>query len=88
MAEVEPGPAPLQGGEYGPRPSPPESPVIIGVPKEIKTREYRVGIVPAGVRALTARGHKVLVEKSAAAIHPISVVSFTALTRPLGAKRA
>jgi alanine dehydrogenase len=39
--------------------------VIIGVPKEIKTREYRVGMTPAGVRALTTRGHKVLVEKSA-----------------------
>jgi len=39
--------------------------VIIGVPKEIKTREYRVGMTPAGVRSLTARGHKVLVEKGA-----------------------
>ena len=39
--------------------------MIIGVPKEIKTREYRVGMVPAGVRTLTGRGHKVLVEKGA-----------------------
>lgn len=39
--------------------------MIIGVPKEIKTREYRVGMTPAGVRSLTQRGHKVLVEKSA-----------------------
>ncbi len=39
--------------------------MIIGVPKEIKTREYRVGMTPAGVRSLTARGHKVLVEKGA-----------------------
>ncbi len=39
--------------------------MIIGVPKEIKTREYRVGMTPAGVRSLTAHGHKVLVEKSA-----------------------
>jgi alanine dehydrogenase len=39
--------------------------VIIGVPKEIKVREYRVGMTPAGVRMLTSRGHKVLVEKSA-----------------------
>lgn len=37
----------------------------IGVPKEIKTREYRVGMTPAGVKQLTARGHKVLVEKGA-----------------------
>ena len=39
--------------------------MIIGVPKEIKIREYRVGMTPAGVRSLTQRGHKVLVEKSA-----------------------
>ncbi len=39
--------------------------MIIGVPKEIKTREYRVGMVPAGVAALTRKGHKVLVEKGA-----------------------
>ncbi len=39
--------------------------MIIGVPKEIKTREYRVGMTPAGVRSLVAKGHKVLVEKSA-----------------------
>jgi alanine dehydrogenase len=39
--------------------------VIIGVPKEIKTREYRVGMTPAGVRSLTSRGHTVLVERGA-----------------------
>jgi alanine dehydrogenase len=39
--------------------------MIIGVPKEIKTREYRVGMTPAGVKSLTSRGHKVLVEKNA-----------------------
>jgi alanine dehydrogenase len=39
--------------------------MLIGVPKEIKTREYRVGMTPAGVRALVAHGHKVVVEKSA-----------------------
>jgi len=39
--------------------------MIIGVPKEIKTREYRVGMVPAGVRTLVGRGHTVLVEKGA-----------------------
>jgi alanine dehydrogenase len=39
--------------------------MIIGCPKEIKTREYRVGLVPGGVAALTARGHQVLVEKGA-----------------------
>ena len=39
--------------------------MLIGVPKEIKTREYRVGLVPGGVQALTSRGHTVLVEKGA-----------------------
>src|SRR5205085_12423673 len=39
--------------------------MLIGVPKEIKTREYRVGLVPGGVQALTSRGHTVLVEKEA-----------------------
>ena len=39
--------------------------MIIGVPKEIKTEEYRVGMVPAGVRLLKAAGHRVLIERSA-----------------------
>ena len=39
----------------------------IGVPKEIKTEESRVGLTPAGVRELVARGHAVLVEHGAAA---------------------
>jgi alanine dehydrogenase len=37
----------------------------IGVPKESKDREYRVGVVPDGVRALTAAGHEVWVENGA-----------------------
>src|SRR5574340_770636 len=39
----------------------------IGVPKEIKTREYRVGMVPASVREAVSRGHKVLVQAGAGA---------------------
>ncbi|HKQ71435.1 MAG TPA: alanine dehydrogenase [Polyangiaceae bacterium] len=39
--------------------------MIIGVPKEIKTREYRVGMTPAGVRQLRKRGHAVHVEAGA-----------------------
>jgi alanine dehydrogenase len=39
--------------------------VIVGVPREIKTREYRVGLVPAGVHALAQAGHHVLVERGA-----------------------
>jgi alanine dehydrogenase len=37
----------------------------IGVPREIKVHEYRVGLVPAGVRELTAAGHQVIVETGA-----------------------
>jgi alanine dehydrogenase len=37
----------------------------IGVPRETKTREYRVGMTPAGVRSLTGRGHRVVVETAA-----------------------
>ena len=39
----------------------------IGVPKEIKIHEYRVGLVPAGVRELVASGHQVLVQSGAGA---------------------
>jgi alanine dehydrogenase len=41
--------------------------MMIGVPKEIKVREYRVGLVPANVRELTERGHSVIVETQAGA---------------------
>src|SRR5882724_4295694 len=37
----------------------------IGVPKEIKVHEYRVGLTPAGVRELVAAGHEVVVETHA-----------------------
>src|SRR6201991_143433 len=39
--------------------------MIIGVPKEIKDHETRVGITPAGVKSLAEAGHKVLVETHA-----------------------
>jgi alanine dehydrogenase len=39
--------------------------VIIGVPKEIKVQEYRVGLVPAGVQKLVAAGHTLYVEQGA-----------------------
>jgi alanine dehydrogenase len=39
--------------------------MILGVPKEVKDHETRVGITPAGVKALTEAGHKVLVETKA-----------------------
>ena len=37
----------------------------IGVPKEIKVEEYRVGLTPASVREYVARGHEVVVEHGA-----------------------
>jgi alanine dehydrogenase len=39
--------------------------MIIGVPKEIKTEEFRVGMTPVGARELVLGGHTVLVEKAA-----------------------
>jgi alanine dehydrogenase len=42
--------------------------MIIGVPKEIKDNEARVGITPAGVKALTEAGHSVLVQTQAGAM--------------------
>lgn len=39
--------------------------MLIGVPKEIKNNEFRVGLTPSGTEVLTAAGHKVLVERRA-----------------------
>jgi alanine dehydrogenase len=39
--------------------------MLVGVPKEIKDNEYRVGLIPSTVRELTAKGYGVLVETSA-----------------------
>jgi len=41
--------------------------MLVGVPKEIKDNEFRVGIVPSTVRELTEKGHQVLVETGAGA---------------------
>jgi alanine dehydrogenase len=39
--------------------------MIVGVPREIKDREYRVGVTPAGARILTDAGHEVHIETGA-----------------------
>ena len=39
--------------------------MIIGVPKEIKAQEHRVGLIPSTATTLTRRGHTVLVQKNA-----------------------
>ena len=41
--------------------------MLIGVPKEVKSHEYRVGLVPGSVRELVHHGHKVVVETGAGA---------------------
>src|SRR6266704_418718 len=42
--------------------------MLIGVPKEVKSHEYRVGLVPGSVRELVHHGHKVVVETAGAEI--------------------
>src|SRR5918912_625681 len=39
--------------------------MIIGVPREIKTDEYRVAMIPVGVEELTRAGHRVLIQAGA-----------------------
>jgi alanine dehydrogenase len=46
--------------------------MMIGVPKEVKDHESRVGIVPAGVKVLVDHGHQVLVESKAGELSSIS----------------
>ncbi|MBT3619353.1 MAG: alanine dehydrogenase, partial [Porticoccaceae bacterium] len=41
--------------------------MLVGVPKEIKNHEYRVGLTPSSVNELVKRGHKVIVERNAGA---------------------
>ena len=41
--------------------------MLIGIPKEIKNHEYRVGLTPSSVREATAHGHDVIIETNAGA---------------------
>ncbi|SFB31888.1 alanine dehydrogenase [Collimonas sp. OK607] len=52
--------------------------MLIGVPKEIKNHEYRVGLTPASVRELTLRGHQVIVQTNAGADIGLSDAQYTA----------
>lgn len=52
--------------------------MLIGIPKEIKDHEYRVGATPAGVRELVNAGHQVLVEKNAGAAIDFSDAQYVA----------
>jgi alanine dehydrogenase len=47
--------------------SPGEVEMLVGVPREIKDNEYRVGLTPSAVRELVGHGHKVIVETGAGA---------------------
>ena len=75
--------------------------MIVGVPKEVKTDEYRVAMIPVGVEELTRAGNKVLMQAGAGQGSGISddqyaqngaeivvdaVGSLFALVRPLGCR--
>ena len=60
--------------------------MIVGVPKEIKNKENRVGMVIAGVRALTTGGHKVLVNNAGMGVG-ISDEEYQKQVRPLSTPR-
>ncbi len=52
--------------------------MLIGVPKEIKNHEYRVGLTPASVRELTSRGHQVVVQRNAGSAIGLSDEAYVA----------
>ena len=40
--------------------------MLIGVPKEIKSNEHRIGLTPVGVREMVHHGHQVMVQRGGA----------------------
>jgi alanine dehydrogenase len=62
--------------------------VKIGVPQEIKTHEYRVGLTPAAVRELTRHGHDVMVQQGAASAIGFPDEAYRAAGARLGASAA
>jgi alanine dehydrogenase len=52
--------------------------MIVGVPKEVKNHEYRVAMVPAGVKGLVSAGHTVLIQASAGEGSGISDAEYVA----------
>jgi alanine dehydrogenase len=52
--------------------------MLVGVPKEIKNQESRVGLTPASVKELTLRGHQVLVQQNAGAAIGLTDEMYTA----------
>jgi len=53
--------------------------LIVGVPREIKTEEYRVAITPVGVRELAEHGHQILIETGAGVGSSISDDAYEAV---------
>jgi alanine dehydrogenase len=62
--------------------------MLIGVPKEIKNHEYRVGLIPSSVRELIHHGHKVLVETKAGAGIGFDDAAYKAAGAAIAAKAA
>ncbi|HEV3311526.1 MAG TPA: alanine dehydrogenase [Chloroflexota bacterium] len=60
----------------------------IGVPREIKVHEYRVGLVPAGVRELVGAGHEVIVETGAGSGIGVDDAQYRAAGASIAAKAA
>jgi alanine dehydrogenase len=60
----------------------------IGVPREIKVHEYRVGLVPAGVRELVGAGHEVIVETGAGNGIGVDDAQYRAAGASIGQKAA
>ncbi|MBV1857409.1 MAG: alanine dehydrogenase [Nannocystaceae bacterium] len=60
----------------------------IGVPKEIKTHEYRVGINPTGVKQLVSAGHTVMVQVGAGISSGFSDETFIAAGAQIGSEAA
>ena len=58
--------------------------MLIGVPKEIKVKEFRVGMVPGSVREFVAAGHQVVVETNAGAGIGISDADYIAAGAKIG----
>ncbi len=52
--------------------------MLIGVPKEIKNNEYRIGLTPAGVKELTGQGHQVVVQHDGGAAIGFEDADYTA----------
>src|SRR5215211_469133 len=53
------------GRQYRPGPASPGDPMIVGVPREVKSDEYRVALIPVGAEELKRAGHRVLVQTGA-----------------------